>query len=136
MDARAALGTFQDGTALLRRLLDGGHSVVAGRLAGAFRNIGRDGIADDLLAGMRSVCYLVSEQDPFSSPSALLISSKQVLPHVNRLQLMWMSMRETVLEVFPAAPGLPANSLAYLQRVTELFVNDAYNSLSIEGYRV
>lgn len=112
VDARAALGTFQDGTALLRRLLDGGHSVVAGRLAGAFRNIGRDAIADDLLAGMRSVGYLVSEQDPFSSPSALLISSKQVLPHVNRLQLMWMSMRETVLEVFPAAPGLPANSLA------------------------
>jgi fido (protein-threonine AMPylation protein) len=136
VDARAALGTFQDGTALLRRLLDGGHSVVAGRLAGAFRNIGRDAIADDLLAGMRSVGYLVSEQDPFESPSTLLIPSRQVLPHVNRLQLMWTSMRETVLEVFPAAPGLPVNPSEYLHRVAELFVNDAYNSLSIEGYRV
>lgn len=136
VDARAALGTFQDGTALLRRLLDGGHSVVAGRLAGAFRNIGRDAIADDLLAGMRSVGYLVSEQDPFDSPSTLLIPSRQVLPHVNRLQLMWTSMRETVLEVFPTAPGLPVNPSEYLQRVAELFVNDAYNSLSIEGYRV
>lgn len=136
MDARAVLGTFRDGTDLLRRLLDGGHSVVAGRLAGAFRNIGRDAIADDILAGMRSVGYAVSEQDPFASPSTLLIPSRQVLPHVNRLQLMWMSMRETVLEVFPSEPGLPRDSSAYLQRVSELFVNDAYNSLSIEGYRV
>lgn len=136
VDARAALGTFQDGTALLRRLLDGGHTVVAGRLAGAFRNIGRDVLADDLLAGMRSVGYLVSEQDPFTSPSKLLIPSRQVLPHVIRLQLMWASMRETVLEVFPAAPGLPIDSSKYIQRVSELFINDAYNSLSIEGYRV
>jgi fido (protein-threonine AMPylation protein) len=136
VDARAALGTFQDGTALLRRLLDGGHTVVAGRLAGAFRNIGRDVLADDLLAGMRSVGYLVSEQDPFTSPSKFLIPSRQVLPHVIRLQLMWASMRETVLEVFPAAPGLPIDSSKYIQRVSELFINDAYNSLSIEGYRV
>ncbi|MFN3758916.1 MAG: Fic family protein [Algoriphagus aquaeductus] len=136
VDARAVLGTFRDGTDLLRRLLDGGHSVVAGRLAGAFRNIGRDAIADDILAGMRSVGYAVSEQDPFASPSTLLIPSRQVLPHVNRLQLMWMSMRETVLEVFPSEPGFPRDSSAYLQRVSELFVNDAYNSLSIEGYRV
>lgn len=136
VDARAALGSFRDGTDLLRRLLDGGHSVVAGRLAGAFRNIGRDAIADDILEGMRSVGYAVTEQDPFDSPSILLIPSRQVLSHVNRFQLMWMSMRETVLEVFPAEPGLPADSSAYLQRVSELFVNDAYNSLSIEGYRV
>lgn len=136
VDVRAALGTFREGTDLLRRLLDGGHSVVAGRLAGAFRNIGRDTIADDILAGMRSVGYTVVEQDPFASPSAMLIPSKQVLPHVNRLHLMWMGMRETVLEVFPKESGLPSNSSSYLQRVSDLFVNDAYNSLSIEGYRV
>lgn len=136
VDARAALGAFRDGTDLLRRLLDGGHSVVAGRLAGAFRNIGRDTIADDILEGMRSVGYTVTEQDPFASPSTLLIPSRQILPNVNRLQLMWMSMRETILEVFPSEPGLPANSATYLQRVSDLFVNDAYNSLSIEGYRV
>ena len=136
VDARAALGTFQDGTALLRRLLDGGHTVVAGRLAGAFRNIGRDALADDLLAGMRGVGYLVNEQDPFTSPSKLLIPSWQVLPHVNRLQLMWACMRDTVLEVFPAAPGIPVDPSKYIQRVSELFINDAYNSLSIEGYRV
>jgi fido (protein-threonine AMPylation protein) len=136
VDARAALGSFRDGTDLLRRLLDGGHSVVAGRLAGAFRNIGRDAIADDILEGMRSVGYAVTEQDPFADPSTLLIPSRQILPHVNRLQLMWMSMRESVLEVFPPELGIPADSSEYLQRVTDLFVNDAYNSLSIEGYRV
>ena len=136
VDVRAALATFRDGTDLLRKLLDGGHSVVAGRLAGAFRNIGRDAIADDILAGMRSVGYAVNEQDPFATPSTLLLPSRQVLPQVNRLHLMWASMRETVLEEFPQEPGIPADREGYLQRVSDLFVNDAYNSLSIEGYRV
>jgi hypothetical protein len=30
----------------------GGHSTIAGRLAGAFRNIGRDRIADDIIKTM------------------------------------------------------------------------------------
>ncbi|OOG76865.1 cell filamentation protein Fic [Algoriphagus sp. A40] len=136
VDVRAALATFRDGTELLRKLLDGGHSVVAGRLAGAFRNIGRDAIAADILAGMRSVGYTVTEQDPFAAPSTLLLPSRQVLPQVNRLHLMWLSMRETVLEEFPEEPGIPADREGYLQRVADLFVNDAYNSLSIEGYWV
>jgi hypothetical protein len=46
-DARTALATQRDGSALLERLIEGGHSVIAGRLAGAFRNIGRDRIAED-----------------------------------------------------------------------------------------
>src|SRR5690606_28217430 len=41
-DARAALGMVRDAAQVLEELLDGGHSTVAGRLAGAFRNIGRD----------------------------------------------------------------------------------------------
>ncbi len=37
---------------------------------------------------------------------------------------------------FPAAPGRPKNAAAYLKHVEEIYVNDAYNSLSIEGYKV
>src|ERR1700678_3918146 len=48
-DVRAVLPTIRDASGLLRRLLDGGHTVIAGRLAGAFRNIGRDRIADDIV---------------------------------------------------------------------------------------
>jgi len=48
-EARTALATIRDASEVLGLLLEGGHSVVAGRLAGAFRNIGRTRIADDIL---------------------------------------------------------------------------------------
>jgi hypothetical protein len=50
---------------VLSSLLDGGHSKIAGRLAGAFRNIGRDRIADRILETMRSAGFTVQESDPF-----------------------------------------------------------------------
>jgi Fic/DOC family len=45
-------------------------------------------------------------------------------------------MREPVIERFPKAPGPPRNIDAYLKRVNDAYVTDAYHSLSIEGYRV
>jgi hypothetical protein len=45
-------------------------------------------------------------------------------------------MREDVLQHFPTPPGIPADPQAYLRHVDEIYVTDAYNSLSIEGYRV
>ena len=47
-DVRAALAMIRDASRLLARLLEGGHSTIAGRLAGAFRNNGRDAIADEI----------------------------------------------------------------------------------------
>jgi hypothetical protein len=49
---------------------------------------------------------------------------------------MWQAMREGVIECFPKAPGLPKEKAAYLKQVDEIYVEDAYHSLSIEGYRV
>jgi Fic family protein len=51
---------------------------------------------------------------------------------------MWQAMRDPVIEVFPDPPGLPKAKYrdAYLKRISEAYVLDAYHSLSIEGYRV
>lgn len=46
IDPQTCLAMVKDATEILATLLDGGKSVVAGRLAGAFRNIGKDKIAD------------------------------------------------------------------------------------------
>lgn len=135
-DARAALSIIRDTSEVLGPLLEGGHSIVAGRLAGAFRNIGRTRIADEILQGMRAAGYTVRENDPFDAQSPIGISVRERSPYVNRIRLMWQAMRESVIEVFPAAPGLPKDIDAYLQRVSDAYVLDAYHSLSIEGYRV
>jgi Fic family protein len=55
---------------------------------------------------------------------------------VGRLQALWEGMRETVIDVFPKAPGLPKSHKSYLEQLEDLYQHDAYNSLSIEGYQV
>lgn len=45
-------------------------------------------------------------------------------------------MRETVISNFPSSKLLPTDIDAYLKEVEENYADDAYNSLSIEGYRV
>ena len=49
---RTALSMVTDASDVLSVLLAGNHSVIAGRLVGAFRNIGRDLIANNILKGM------------------------------------------------------------------------------------
>lgn len=135
-EMRAALAMIQDASDLLSRLLDGGRSTVAGRLAAAFRNIGRDRIADDIVGAMQSAGYTVTESDPFEDHSLIAFGARETSPYVNRMRMDWARMREDVLGIFPAAPGRPRNTAAYLKQVEEIYVNDAYNSLSIEGYKV
>ncbi len=83
----------QDASEILGRLLAGGHSKVAGRLAGAFRNIGRARIADEIVATMQAAGYTVSESDPFDDSRRATFGAREVSPHINRLKMKWAGMR-------------------------------------------
>lgn len=135
-DVRAALATIRDASGLLARLLEGGHSTIAGRLTGAFRNNGRDAIANEMLKTMAAAGYDVRETDPFEDRPALTLPARETSPYVNRIRLLWQQMRGPIIERFPKAPGLPRNANVYMKGVEEVYVTDAYHSLSIEGYRV
>lgn len=133
-DARTCLAAIKDSSEILSLLLNGGHSVKAGRLAGAFRNIGRDKIADEIITTMKSAGYDVREDDPFQKKLSVTLSSRETSPYANRIKLMWHSMRQNVIDNFPK--GLPTDKKLYLKQVEDIYATDAYNSLSIEGYRV
>jgi hypothetical protein len=135
-DARSVLSMVRDASEVLDRLLGGGHSTIAGRLSGAFRNIGRERIADDIVKTMRAAGYDVRENDPFEAKSPFIIPGREISPYVNRIRLMWQEMLGLVIERFPKAPGQLKDIDAYMERVEEIYVTDAYHSLSIEGYRV
>lgn len=135
-DARAALASIRNASEVLPKLLDGGHSTIAGRLAGAFRNIGRDRIADDILGAMRAAGYAVREEDPFETRIDIALPSREASPYASRIRLMWQAMRGPVVDRFPKPPGRPKDLDAYMTHVQETYVTDAYHSLSIEGYRV
>lgn len=135
-EARTILSMQRDASDVLVRLLNGGHTVIAGRLAGAFRNIGRNREADAILASMRAADYAVRESDPFTKQLAPCPYRREPSPYVHRIRLLWSSMRDAIVERFPSRPP-PINDIdAYLHQVDNIYVTDAYHSLSIEGYRV
>ncbi|AYN19562.1 Fic family protein [Alcaligenes aquatilis] len=133
---RTALAMVRDASDVLGRLLDAGQSVVAGRLAGAFRSIGNEQIANDIVEAMRAAGYVIREINPFTDSASPLVNLQASSPYVNRLDMSWQSMRKQVLEHFPRPPQPPADKDIYLGQVDDIYVTDAYHSLSIEGYRV
>lgn len=135
-DVRAALAMIKDASDVLAILLEGGHSTIAGRLAGAFRNAGRERVADQIIRTMKNAGYTVLEADPFESAIPIVLDTREASPYINRIKLMWETMRGPIIDRFPTSPGLPKDIDAYLKHVEEIYVTDAYHSLSIEGYRV
>ncbi|MFQ5704931.1 MAG: Fic family protein [Gemmatimonadales bacterium] len=136
LEAHVVLAGIRDASDLLVHLLGGGHSTVAGRLAGAFRRVGCAQIAEEILRTMKAAGYDVRETNPFLPEQAFGILNTREPPIVGRIEAMWGSLRESVIEAFPPAPGLPKDNEAYLQFVDAIYESDAYHSLSIEGYRV
>ncbi|MFA5903856.1 MAG: Fic family protein [Desulfobacula sp.] len=136
IEARAALSMISDASEILHKLLDGGHSTVAGRLAGAFRNIGKNTIADNIIEAMRAAGYSITENDPFEEKPVIIFSERELSPYVNRIRMHWADMRSIVLKTFPQAPLSNRNPDEYLKHVDDIYLTDAYHSLSIEGYRV
>jgi len=136
VEARAALSMISDASEILHKLLEGGHSTVAGRLAGAFRNIGKNAIADNIIETMKAAGYRITENDPFEEKPAIIFSARELSPYVNRMRMNWAEMRSVVLENFPQTPELRQNTDEYLKQVDDIYVIDAYHSLSIEGYHV
>ena len=135
-EARAILSTQDDSSTILSYLLKGGHSKISGRLIGALKNADKERIAKEILDAMSAAGYKISIDDPFIEKKKIILSSREKSPRINRLKIMWHDMRHSVISNFPEPPGTPKNSKTYLKTVDEKYVNDAYHSLSIEGYRV
>jgi len=135
-DVRTALAMVPDASEVLGLLLDGGHTTIAGRLAGAFRNVGQGKLADEIVKTMQKADYNVREIDPFNDKPPVELSLRDKSPFANRIRLMWYQMRDVVINHFPSAPGIPKNHDKYLKAVEDIYVTDAYHSLSIERYLV
>lgn len=133
---RTALAMIRDASDVLAHLLDGSHSVIAGRLAAAFRSIGSEQIANDIVDAMRAAGYTIKEVNPFTDLLKSSINLQEPSPYVNRLGMTWEHMRDQVLEHFPRPPATSVAKDIYLQQVDDVYVTDAYHSLSIEGYSV
>lgn len=134
--ATIALRSLPEGSELIRILLEGSHSVIAGRLAGALRELGRPEIADEIVQTMRAASYTVVETNPFEQPVNTTPGGRPETPYVQRIRLLWADMRQAVIDTLPAPAEVTGDVLQVLADVEARYVTDAYHSLSIEGYRV
>jgi len=136
-DAEIALRMVRDPTDLLHGLLEGSNVVVAGRLVGAYKFLGDEKTAKRIKETMESAGNIVRVSNPFTRSEPMLSGLSRVTsPHVARIRGLWELMRQDVMQTFadyPRRQVAPADTLA---DVEERYAADAYNSLSIEGYRV
>jgi hypothetical protein len=136
-EAEIALATIRNASELLPTLLEGDKMVTAaGRLAAAFDFVRRPDEAELIRKAFAKFRIPLKSTNPFVLAEPTLSPSKERSPYVLRLRSMWAAWRQDVINAFPPAPGLEAQTVGYLAKVDERYVSDAYNSLSIEGYRV
>lgn len=132
---RLALAQLQHADDLSRILLDGDHSVIAGRLMGALNAVGRSDLGRQIHSTMTSVGYVVRAENPFMEPVAP-VRLRPESPYCGRIRDMWEDMRIKVIAHWPLARQAALDADAYMEDMEERYLTDAYHSLSIEGYHV
>lgn len=136
-EAEIALAIIRSASELLPTLLAGDKMVAAaGRLAAAFEFVKRPDEAERIKKAFSKSRVTLRLVNPFELAEPTISPSKERSPYVLRLRSMWAGWRQDVIDAFLPAPGLEKHSADYLAQVEERYVADAYNSLSIEGYRV
>jgi hypothetical protein len=120
---------------LTRALLAEWNAAAAGRLMGALSHLGRQMDAEALRADCETAGYRVNPENPFERP-AVLAGFRLDSPYAGRVEALWRRMQPVVLAARPATPAQKPSMEAYLAQAKAVYVQDAYHSLSIEGYQV
>jgi hypothetical protein len=136
-EAEIALATIRHASELLPTLLAGDKMVTAaGRLAAAFDFVKRPDETERIQKAFAKFKITLKLVNPFELAEPTISPSKERSPYVLRLRSMWAGWRQDVIDTFPPAPSIKKQAADYLAQVDERYASDAYNSLSIEGYRV
>jgi hypothetical protein len=137
MNAQIALTMVRDSSELTRPLLQSGMVAAAGRLIGAYQWLDMKVFAEEIQQTMQIAKFDVRADNPFELPQPYrLKNQRSVSPYYYRIQCMWEQMRTEVVQHFPKRQPTQASEETIFQRINDNYVNDAYHSLSIEGYNV
>ncbi len=108
----------------------------AGRIIGAYRFLGDEGMATSIENDLLESGIKVQAENPFTEEQPPLGIPRARSPYMARIFTFWQTYRKDVIDHFPPQGRLPENPEEYLKSVEEIYAQDAYNSLSIEGYKV
>jgi hypothetical protein len=118
LKATVALRSVRDPMSSIGKVLLGkGMPVVAGRIVAAYRAIGQAKIADNIKATMTAAGHKLIESNPFTSPVPDFGRPRETSAQALRVRAMWATMREKVLKIFAADPGISKNTRDLLQGI-------------------
>ena len=126
---------------LAHALVSSGNVASAGRIMGAFDVLGMKAESKKIKATMLGAGFEgIKIVEPFDAPQVQFGKMNKEAASATRVRIMWQNMRQVILDVFSKHNpyfdfyGTPLEQT--LEKINEVYANDAYNSLSIEGYKV
>lgn len=135
-NAELALRLIKTPDELSRVIIRYGLKTAASRIVGAYQFLNDPQAAATIKNDLAIVGMLITPNNPFQETAPLLITTRLKSPYAGRIHAMWTEARKTIVNHFPEPLGLPKNTKEYLHHIDEIYQYDAYNSLSIEGYKV
>jgi Fic/DOC family len=136
LNAEICLKLVPSAAEISRVLLALQSHVAASRIAGAYQALGDTKTSEQIVKDMAAAGLVIAPVHPFDShPLFLAGADRLTSPHAGRIEAMWAKMRNDVIANFPSAPPMP-NAKRALTIIDILSKEDAYHSLSIEGYQV
>jgi hypothetical protein len=138
VDAELALRAIKTVGELIRVLLERRDLTSAGRLAGAYRHLGDEESAQQIVDALEAAGHACEPVNPFEEYQPCFEERRfAVSPYAGRIESTFQRLRKDVLSVFKnVKPTAPKSAESYLKQVEDVYESDAYNSLSIEGYEV
>ena len=121
---------------LSRALLSQNSQVASSRIVSAYRAMQFNENANRLEKDLDSIGISIKSENPFDDRKIIFDKSmKANAPAALRVEGLIKKMRDTVVDIFPKGDGDLKNK-STLQIIEKIYNEDAYHSLSIEGYQV
>lgn len=138
VNAEIALRSLKFVDDLIRGILEKESATLASRFVGAYEFLGDPERASQIRDALNAAGINFQSGNPFSKPIPIIAGPKRMTSaYAGRVEAMFTTLRGDVLETFKDfSPQAASNPETYLQQVEAVYEHDAYNSLSIEGYRV
>lgn len=134
-DVQIALGLIKDIQELIYIIANYHFTRAGDRIVGAFEALQDVTKAETIRNSLKKIGIGVKSINPFEQSLPLENGSFRS-PYQGRIITLWRLMRLTIIDHFPPFPGIRSHKQEYLISLEDLYLKDAYNSLSIEGYHV
>ena len=135
VEARTCLAMIEDTSVISRTAIEQGLPKQALRVAAGLRCLGHSKMASNIGTALgQSGVENLMEPSIFKDVRVTLLPDRS--PQGNRVRLMWMKMREEILErkIYLSKGRKKKTMKSVMEMLDDRFTDDAVNALSLDGY--